>query len=217
MRSELSHVIIPPSQHTAVELPDGEIQYCKPVSINRNNPYLSQPLNDDNGQDYQEVECNGEIITIHRTALANALNLQCKAYLVRVLCFLDFTMNLFISLSTYYGSIYCTIVAIISLVGYYSTFTFSRKGLITYLLYQYVQTLCKFIVLGLYIALISGWNPPELKNNKYLIIDVTPKYAVVLSLSVVGQVYINYFIQHFYNLLPPRAIQQEDQVRFTPV
>jgi hypothetical protein len=215
MRSEFSHAIPPPSQHTAVELPDGEIQYCKPISINRNNPYLSQPLNDDNTQDYREVECNGEIITIRTDTLTNALNLQCKGQVVRFLCLLDFVMNVLIAMSTYYGSLYSAIVAGISLVGYYSTFTFSRKGLITYLLYQYVQTLCKFTVLGLYIALISGWNPPELKNNKYLIIDVTPKYALILSLSVVGQVYINYFVQHFYNLLPPRAIRQEDQVRFT--
>jgi len=215
MVSERSRAILPPSQHTAVELPDGDIQYCKPVSINRNNPYLSQPLNDDDTQDYREVECNGEIITVHAGTLTNALNLQCKAQVVRFLCLLDFVMNIFIALSTYYGSLYSMIVAGVSLVGYYSTFTFSRKGLITYLFYQYTQTLCKLVVMGVYIALISGWNPPELKNNKYLIISVSPTYSVVLTLSVLGQIYINYFVQHFYNLLPPRAIRLEDQVGFS--
>ena len=123
MVSERSYTI-PPPQHTAVELPDGDIQYCKPVSINRNNPYLAQPLNGDNTQDYREVECNGEIITIHAATLTNALKLQCKAQVVRFLCLLDFVMNIFIAMSTYYGSLYSIIVAGISLVGYYSTFTF---------------------------------------------------------------------------------------------
>ena len=183
--------------------------------INRHNPYLAQHFNDDINQDYREVVCNGEVITIQATALANAINLQYKAQLVRFLCFLDFIMNLFISMSSYYGSIYCIIVAGISLVGYYSTFTFSKKGLITYLLYQYVQTMCKLIVFGVYIALISGWSPPELKNNKYLVIDITPTYSIILSLSVLGQIYINYFVQHFYNLLPPRGIRPSEQVKFT--
>jgi len=215
MVGESSYAIAPPPHHAAVELPDGEIQYCKPVSINRNNPYLAQPLNVDNTQDYREVECNGETITIHIDNLTHALNLQCKAHIVRFLCLVDFIMNIIIAISTYYGSFYSMIVACISLVGYYSTFTFSRKGLITYLLYQYIQSLCKLIVLGLYIALLSGWNPPELKNNKYLIINISPTYSVILTLSVLGQIYINYFIQHFYNLLPPRAVRPEDQIRFT--
>jgi len=206
----------PPPQHTTVVLPDGEIQYCKPVSINRHNPYLEQPFNDDH-QDYREVVCNGEIIIIPATSLANAVNLQYKAQLVRFLCFLDFIINIFISISAYYGSIYCMIVALISLVGYYSTLTFSRKGLITYLLYQYIQTTCKLIVLGVYIALISGWSPPELKNNKYIVIDISPTYSIILSISILGQIYINYFVQHFYNLLPTRAIQPANHARFTIV
>ena len=146
MVSETAYTIAPPSHHAAVELPNGEIQYCKPVSINRNNPYLAQPINGDNTPDYREIECNGETITIHVNNLTYALNLQCKAQVVRFLCLVDFVMNIFIAMSTYYGSLYSMIIACISLVGYYSTFTFSRKGLITYLLYQYIQTLCKLIV-----------------------------------------------------------------------
>ena len=213
MTSEQS-CVIPSPHHTTVELPDGEIQYCKPVSINRNNPYLEQPFYDDN-QDYREVMCNGEIIIIPEITITDALNLQYKAKLVRFLCFLDFIMNLFISVSSYYGSLYCIIVAVISLVGYYSTFTFSKKGLITYLLYQYIQTICKLVVFGVYIALISGLSPIELKNNKYLVIDINPTYSIILTLSTLGQIYINYFVQHFYNLLPTRAIQPAERVRFT--
>ena len=47
--------------HNVIEQPDGEIQYCNPVSINKHNPYISQPINNDNSQDYREVEYNGEM------------------------------------------------------------------------------------------------------------------------------------------------------------
>ena len=70
------------------------------------------------------------------------------------------------------------------------------------------------MVFGVYVALLSGWTPLELKNNKYLVIDITPTYSVILTLSTLGQIYINYFVQHFYNLLPPRAIQPAEHVRF---
>ena len=67
---------------------------------------------------------------IHATALTNALNLQYKAQLVRFMCFLDFMINLVIALTTYYAPLYSFSIAIISLIGYYSTFTYSRTELI---------------------------------------------------------------------------------------
>lgn len=203
--------------HNVIEQPDGEIQYCNPVSINKHNPYISQPINNDNSQDYREVEYNGEIIMIHATALTNALNLQYKAQLVRFMCFLDFMINLVIALTTYYAPLYSFSIAIISLIGYYSTFTYSRTELITYLVYQYCHSLFKLIILGFYIAAATGWNTLEIKNTTYLTIDITSTYIILLSISTFGQIYITYFIQQFYNLLPPKAIERSDQVIFSIV
>lgn len=215
MSNNIMEVI--PLQHNAVVQPDGEIQYCKPVSINKHNPYLNQSIDNDNIQDYREIMCNGETISIHVTTLNNALNIQYKAHIVRFLCFLDFMMNLVIAMTAYYGSLYSLGIAIISLIGYYSTFIYSRIGLITYLLYQYCHSLVKLTILGFYIAAATGWHTLEIKNTTHLVIDITPTYIILVSLSTIGQLYITYFIQQFYNLLPPKAIELADQTRFSTV
>jgi hypothetical protein len=203
--------------HSAVEQPDGEIQYGKPISINKQNPYLDEPINNDNNQDYREIECDGEIITIHVTTLNKALNLQGKAHVVRFLCLIDFTMNLLIALNIYYHSLYSFGIAAISLIGYHSTFTYSRTELITYLLYQYCHSLFKILGVGFYIAVAAGWNTFELKNNTHISIEVTPSYIILLSISMFGQLYITDYIRIFYNLLPDTTPEQSDLTRFSIV
>jgi len=186
--------------HSVVESPDGKIQYCKPISINKNNPYRNVPL-DNLSQNNTQVECDGNTIYIPTNVLDSAIRLQYKAHLVRLLCLIDFIMNLIVSLSTYYGTIFSMIISIISITGYYSTFTYNRLGLISYLVYQYLQTINKIITLIFYILLANGINPIIIEKNN-IILSYSIENTVILSLYVITQIYINYFIQQFYNLLP---------------
>lgn len=194
--------------HSVVESPDGEIQYCKPISINKNNPYRNVPL-DNLSQNNTQVECDGNIIYIPTNVLDSAIKLQYKAQLVRLLCLIDFTMNLIVSLSTYYGAFFSMIISVISITGYYSTFTYSRSGLISYLVYQYLQTITKIITLIFYILLANGINPTIIEKNN-IILSYSIDNTIILSLYVITQIYINYFVQQFYNLLPKIPLTSQE-------
>jgi hypothetical protein len=196
--------------HSVVESPDGEIQYCKPISINKNNPYRNVPL-DNLSQNNTQVECDGNTIYIPTNVLDSAIKLQYKAQLVRLLCLIDFTMNLIVSLSTYYGAFFSMIISVISITGYYSTFTYSRSGLISYLVYQYLQTITKIITLIFYILLANGINPTIIEKNN-IILSYSIDNTIILSLYVITQIYINYFVQQFYNLLPKIPLTSQESI-----
>lgn len=196
--------------HSVVESPDGEIQYCKPISINKNNPYRDVPL-DNLSQNNTQVECDGNTIYIPTNVLDSAIKLQYKAQLVRLLCLIDFTMNLIVSLSTYYGAFFSMIISVISITGYYSTFTYSRSGLISYLVYQYLQTITKIITLIFYILLANGINPTIIEKNN-IILSYSIDNTIILSLYVITQIYINYFVQQFYNLLPKIPLTSQESI-----
>lgn len=196
--------------HSVVESPDGEIQYCKPISINKNNPYRNVPL-DNLSQNNTQVECDGNTIYIPTNVLDSAIKLQYKAQLVRLLCLIDFTMNLIVSLSTYYGALFSMIISVISITGYYSTFTYSRSGLISYLVYQYLQTITKIITLIFYILLANGINPTIIEKNN-IILSYSIDNTIILSLYVITQIYINYFVQQFYNLLPKIPLTSQESI-----
>lgn len=196
--------------HSVVESPDGEIQYCKPISINKNNPYRNVPL-DNLSQNNTQVECDGNTIYIPTNVLDSAIKLQYKAQLVRLLCLIDFTMNLIVSLSTYYGAFFSMIISVISITGYYSTFTYSKSGLISYLVYQYLQTITKIITLIFYILLANGINPTIIEKNN-IILSYSIDNTIILSLYVITQIYINYFVQQFYNLLPKIPLTSQESI-----
>ena len=196
--------------HSVVESPDGEIQYCKPISINKNNPYRNVPI-DNLSQNNTQVECDGNTIYIPTNVLDSAIKLQYKAQLVRLLCLIDFIMNLIVSLSTYYGAFFSMIISVISITGYYSTFTYSRSGLISYLVYQYLQTITKIITLIFYILLANGINPTIIEKNN-IILSYSIDNTIILSLYVITQIYINYFVQQFYNLLPKIPLTSQESI-----
>lgn len=205
----------PPPSTGVVESPDGSIQYYTSTPItNKNNQYLYQNIipdiesNDNSSCIYREIECNGEIIVISENDLNRAIKLEWNATIVRFLCLLDFFMNMLAIFSTYYIPMSSIIIALISITGYYSTYTYSRLGLVSYLVYQYMQCISKSMFLGIYIAAIASSEfEKQLKNNAVIIFNPTPGNIVLISLMTLGQVYITYFIQEFYNSLPTGRIR----------
>ena len=172
--------------HRVVESPNGEIQYCKSISINKNNT---------------EVEYN------RNNVLDSAIRLQYKALLVRLLCLIDFTMNLIIFIS----DPFIIYISLVSIAGFYSTFTYNRSDLIAYLIYQYLQTISKIIILIFYILLAYEIKPSIIEKNN-TILNFSIENTVIISLYVITQIYINYFIQKFYNLLPKIPLTRQESI-----
>jgi hypothetical protein len=186
-----------------IESPDGEIQYYT-ESINKHNPYIQRSIIDEeNGIEYQEIECNGQRILIAASDLKRALELECKSTVIRLLCLIDFVMNLLIVFYSYYPEICSILISLISLSGYIATTTYNKSGLILYLLYQYLQTISKIIVLGFYIiATISPQVLIDLNRKGFDLTMPLPSNIGFFSLAVIGQIYINVYIQKFYYMLP---------------
>lgn len=197
-----------PQLPSVIESPDGEIQYCKPISINKNNPYRNTPLDNSNNT---QVECDGNIIYIPTNVIQNAVRLQRKAIFVRLFCLFDFVINIFISFATYYTSFFSIFISIISITGYYSTFTYNKRGLISYLIYQYIQAIYKIVYLIFYILTAYNIRSIYLKNTG-IILSFSIENTIILSLYLLSQIYITYFIQQFYNLLPKNSIQNQQSI-----
>lgn len=205
-----------------IQSPDGEIQYYSKIQ-NKHNPYLHKsPLDEEeDGIEYTEIYCGGDTVLIPTQDVNRAVELECRGCVVRFLCLLDFMINLLVSFNsvtlfqTYYAACFSAFIACVSLMGYYSTQTYNRKGLVLYLAYQYMQSLAKISILTIYIiAAVS----PDIRykiENQYNDVNLTPavQNIIIFSVSTIGQVYITYFIQRFYNMLPGpriRVIRSDD-------
>ena len=87
-------------------------------------------------------------------------------------------------------------------MGYHSTLTYNKKGLVLYLTYQYLQSISKLVFLGIYIAsLVSPEFNQSLPRNQILLLYPTTANIIIFSLTTSVQIYITYFVQRFYNLL----------------
>jgi len=195
----------------AVLAPDGDLQYYTTSQIkNKNNPYLHKSiLNDEeSAEEYQEIELDGEHITIFADDINKAIQLECNAILIRFICLADFIINIFFIINSYY--IFGFFVAIISMSGYFSTITYNRQGLVGYLIYKYIQSIFKFGFTTFYIISFATHKYKYIiqLDQKYLIVlNPTTQKICLLSLSLFAEMYITYFIQRFYYLLKKAHIR----------
>ena len=204
--STTSYVVEEQPTQGVIMSPNGELQYFSRTNIkNKNNPYLNiSPVDEENGIEYTEIICNGERIIVSVDSLNQAIYLEWNATIVRVLCLIDFIMNIFISFDTNYIVLYNFIVSIISLSGYFSTLSYNKYGLVCYLIYQYIQSICKITLIGIYIASISSktFYYKMTKNNILIDQNLDIINLMIIILSGMTQIYITYFVHLFYNMLP---------------
>ena len=112
--------------HGVIQSPNGDIQYYHSIN-NKNNPYIKNTsLYQQENCDYREIESNTEGFTILVTDLTRAVHLECQASIIRLLCAIDFIINLYITLNIYYAAIFSSIIALISAMGYWSTITYNK-------------------------------------------------------------------------------------------
>ena len=229
-----------------IQSPNGEIQYYTKSIDNKHNPYVNKSIKEnkdpdfksdsnsnlnDSNVEYAEVACNGTIVIMPISDINNALLLERKAIIVRYFCLFDLVINIYISLSCYYASLFSTLIATISLMGYTSTITYNKKGLILYLMYHYLQSISKIAIFTMYIFYNSSYNssydeivvddtasltiidlredgPGSTITTNYTqfmyveIIQLTTQNACILIMATAVEVYITSLIQKFYNFMP---------------
>ena len=100
---------------------------------------------------------------------------------------------------SYYNSLLHLFIAIISLFGYFSTYTYNNKGILLYLIYQYIQLINKSFIFFIFSYEIISKN----YINNIIINDYKLNIETLLYLSFVValQHYIAYNVHKFYYLL----------------
>lgn len=138
-----------------VENPDGPI-------------YIANP---------EQNEASEERINIHEEMLMRALEYDQEASIARGITMIDFIinmMNLWFFFQPMFG-----ILAIVAFAGYKGVQTYNRGLLLMYLIYQYLLTIGKCVIIVLVI------------DNKGSI--------TFISIATLIQMWITYSIQKFYN------------------
>ena len=174
--------------NVVIESPDGKIQYCKPILISA-------------------IEYNQNNDIIKKDCNRYSINLEYQTHLVRLLCLCDLITGILIS---YYNIPFSILISIISLNGFFSTYTYNQSGLFSYLIFQYIQTIYKIMCLLCYIEFNSLniennsinnnsiINSININNDTILLSDFINN-TIILSMYVFSQIYITYFIQYYYN------------------
>lgn len=205
----------PEEEKTANELVMTEIEKRNPyLSYNREQGIMvanstSDIENNMLGETILVQTSDNRTIVLTRNILERAIKLQRYSRSIKFLCIVDFVMNF---LYLYIGNVFAILFIVCSFGGYISTYTYSRKWLLLYLIYQYFQVLIRAtilttsIVLTAYPSLQPGFQTalPE--------IELPKNYgnAVLVSLLLlIVQYYITCFVQRFYKLLPSNHEHQQ--------
>jgi len=154
-----------------VYMPDGSIKYCD--NIENDNPYTKLINNDFEKSDKKNNDTNNDSNSnLHTTidVYEKALILEKKSKLIRLLCICDMTTNLFFILSHNSNILGNLLVIVLSLYGYNATLTYNKSTLLGYLIYQYIQAVCKTII---YVLIVTV--------NSNLVIDSNMQYNVTIT------------------------------------
>mgnify|MGYP006100015591 CR=1 FL=1 len=186
------------------------------TEIEKRNPYLS--YNTEQGvmvsntlPDVENVlvqTSNNQTFILSRELLERAIHLQQYSCAIKFLCIVDFAMNF---LYLYIGYSIALWFMICSIGGYVSTYTYNKKWLLAYLIYQYFQVLTRAIITITLIVLLSD---PSLRpgfENTFPDFELPQNYgnSILLSaLFLIIQTYITCFVHKFYKLLPNKREHQ---------
>jgi hypothetical protein len=181
-----------------IESPDGKIQYCKPILIST--------IKSNQTNDIIKKDCN---------ILENSINLEYQTYLVRLLCLCDLITGILLS---YYNIPVSVLISIISLNGFCSTYTYNQSSLFSYLIFQYIQTIYKIMCLICYIEFNSINSINSINNTSIhinydtILLSDFIDNTIILSIYVISQIYITYFIQYYYIVFSHRIKRSNESL-----
>ena len=177
--------------------------------LDTTNPYLKY-----------SIPPEGSLITINDITIPNetfvkALELEKITCNVRVICICDVFMSIYYFDVNFILGIFSFLV---SFNGYLSTINYKTSYLACYLWYQYVQLLIRFIYLLYVFAYYLDSNSIHSQENNTIATDknVTTTFTgikifafniavfdcILVTCMFIMQIFITYYVQRFYRLLP---------------
>ena len=175
--------------------------------ISRNNPFITH------GDDSQLLANNTVEIPEELGIRAVKIEkLSCSMKLI-TLC------DLFLSIYYYNINIILGVfTSLSSFNGYLSTVYYHRSLLFCYLVYQYLQILGRFLNIIYYALILQEIKNDNSANTTY-VETITKKsyYEIPLLLLFFGaQLFITYYVQYYYKLLPSKE-ERNRAIQYTTI
>jgi len=169
--------------HALIQNPDGPLT----LGVNENNPYKKLPASEEEGG--TPTHFGSEVILLTNENIRLAIDLDRQSWFVRMMCMLDFIMNLFNFAFT--GMVASALFSIVSLYGYVGAVRYKKSYMIGYLIYQ-----------GLLVGARTGAFVFFMYKRFHDHEDIQDGVLIVLPLTALLQVYIFKAVYEYYNKLP---------------
>lgn len=198
-------------------LEDKSNQEVEITTIYSNNPYVllnqedpdsnnftqasNQPLNNTLSSKTIKIANSNLSLLVTDELYIKILKLEKMDCYVKFICLGDFLINLIYFIVGYY---YALLLALISMYGYYSTYTHKKSMLCGYLYYQYILSIGKFLQF-IFCCFLLNDSFEQQFHELYPFINLPGniKYLIYYSSILLGcQLYIACYIRKYYYLLP---------------
>ncbi len=169
--------------HLLIENPDGPMT----LGVNENNPYKKLPASEE--ESGTPTHFGNDVIILTDENIRLAIDLDRQSWFVRMMCMLDFIMNLFNFAFT--GVMSSAMFSIVSLYGYMGATHYKKSFMIGYLMYQ-------VMLVGARTGAFVFFMYKRFHDHE----DIQDGVLVVLPLTALVQVYICNAVYNFYSKLP---------------
>ena len=181
--------------------------------LNTHNPYVKESeiknINTSNSLNTFtpirfDVNQNSIYIPDHNYNLAR--DLEERAAVIKCLCIIEAVTNVSYMI---YGFYYPLLIFIISCCGYIGADTFDKKRIFYYLLYLYVQILCKLYILLYLITLAVNTKIRQRESDNFpnhMFLQNLKGPIVSSSILLATQLLITKFVIKFYKKIPETPV-----------
>lgn len=170
-------------KHALIENPDGPLT----LGVNENNPYKKLPASEEEGG--TPAHFGTEVILLTNENMRLAVDLDRQSWFVRMMCILDFSINLFNFAFT--GMVASALFSFVALYGYLGAVRYKKSYMIGYLVYQGTLVVART---GAFVFFMyKRFHDHE---------NIQDGVLIVLPLTALLQVYIFKAVYEYYNKLP---------------
>ena len=172
------------------------------IELHPNNPYVTPYVTNPTENIFAEEVYNGSTIflpdnktvQIPQPYIQLAVEVHKMSAYIRCLCILEGCYNVFYSYKIY-GIFYSSYGIVCCSCGYFATFSYKKRQMLYFLIYEYSQVLIKSVLM-MYLYMLYFTKQLENENVNPILILTFQTIVAVIQFMIAGTV------REYYNLLP---------------
>ena len=198
-----------------IHSPNGEIHICSEIdeesgklicnyaTNNVNNVNNARNANNTNNEETQMILIHcGIVYDLTPLEYANKEKLHYYTLIVHTICLIEVFTYLLLTITTNIHP-YELLGIIITLIGLDATITYNKCTMFIYLFNQYIQTICKLLVLfSLFVPMSIKPPPIYLRESGSLVIKNQVHLILFFIFIYFYQLFLTYNVHRLYKLLP---------------